>query len=268
MPLGQRFFKMKSPEFTNKEVVMLTLNDIDLTTALTKAGLAGKSSYPYKELLTSEISYCNHFLFFLNEDDFKALLKVYDGRYFHLQKGEMTQAQLRAIFEALKELREHQQSFLKELYEPDPQRWLQCLFDLNVYYQAYFKLSLSLVVPSKVDLKFREIQATKMKAHYPQVGALCSVLIAPIQRLPRYLLLGRELLKAVDKQQAEVPSTQTEAPLTCDKLLAFKQALVVYLKGISFLTQEINTMMEEPLDLPEEEPSSPYLQPLKRKRAL
>lgn len=241
---------------------MLTLNDIAMTKALTKVGFTGKTTYPYKELLTSEISYCNHFLFFLNEEDFKSLLKVYESRYFHLQKGEMAQAELRAIFDALKELRENQKNFVDELYKPDPQRWLQCLFDLNVFYQAYFKLSLSLVVPTKVDLKFREIQAAKMKvSHYPQVGSLCAVLIAPIQRLPRYLLLGREILKAIDKQMA-----QSEA--ASDSLLAFQKGLSTYLKGISFLTQEINTMVGETQYNAEEEPSSPYLVPLKRKRNL
>jgi hypothetical protein len=233
-------------------VAMLTLNENAFNQAIEKIGLEGRAIYPYKELLTSEISYINYFLFYLNDEDVQVLLSVYETRLFRLQNNEMTQDQLRLVYIALKELREQQLDFMKRLYDPSPQQWLQCLFDLNIYYQQYFKLSLNMVLPKKVDLKFREIQAAKMKEHYPQLGTLSAVLIAPIQRLPRYLLLGREILKAIVKQE--------ETQVT-DKLLAFKQALIVYMKGISFLTQEIDTLMEEPLDFSLEEPSSPYFQP-------
>ncbi len=205
---------------------MLTLNENAFNQAASKVGLEGKAIYPYKELLTSEINYINHFLFYLNDEDIQLLLRVYDSRSFRLKNNEMTQDQLRLIYNALKELREQQKDFVKTLYDPSPQHWLQCLFDLNVYYQQYFILSLNMVVPRKVELKFGEIQ-TKMKEHYPQLGTLSAVLIAPVQRLPRYLLLGREILKTVEKQQEEANA--------CDNLLAFRQALIVYMKGISFL---------------------------------
>lgn len=232
---------------------MLTLNENAFIEAARKVGLEGKAIYPYKELLTSEISYISHFLFYLNEEDLQLLLNVYDGRLFHLQKNEMTKDQLHLIFNSLKEIRELQKDFIKQLYNPSPQRWLQCLFDLNVYYRQYFKLTLNMVVPQKVDLKFREIQTLKMKEHYPQLGTLSAVLISPVQRLPRYLLLGREILKAVDKLQEETDIS--------DNLESFKQGMVIYMKGISFITQEIDTLLEEPQDHSLEEPSSPYFQP-------
>jgi len=244
---------------------MLTLNDNVFNQAVTKIGLESRVVYPYKELLTSEISYLNHFLFYLNDEDIESLLRVYEHKKFRLQGNEMTQEQLRSIYNCLKDLRERQKDFMRRLYEPEPQRWLQSLLDLQAYYQPYIKMSLGMVVPAKVNLKFKEIQAVKIKEHHPQLGTLTAVLITPIQRLPRYVLLATEIIKALEKKE-EKGQPGNEA------LTHFRAAMILFLNGANALTRQINTMMEpeeqQPPAPPEqqgssedEEPSSPYFQP-------
>lgn len=237
---------------------MLIFHQTQYDLALQELGVTEKMLYPYKELLTSEMSYVSHFLDYLNDDDISELLKVYEQRYFRLKNGEMTQSQLRLLYNSFKELRDHQRDYIEILYKPEPQKWLQALNDLQIYYLRYLNLSDKMVVPLKVDLKFKQMQNEKMQAHFPQLNGLADVLIAPVQRLPRYALLGKEILKALESR---------------DGLLAFKQGVIDFIKGVRQINQQMNDTLQatlEPKDIPvpkeDEALGSPYLERTMSKR--
>lgn len=229
---------------------MLIFHQTAYDLALKELGIAEKNLHPYKELLTSEMVYVSHFLEYLNDDDISELLKVYEQRYFRLKEGEMSQDELRILYNSLKELREHQKDYIESLYQPNPQQWLQALYLLQVYYQHYISLSHKIVVPAKVDLKFKELQAAKMQECFPQLNRLGDVLIAPVQRLPRYGLLGKEILKALESHTG---------------LLAFKQGVIDFINGVKQINQQMNDALQVALEpshgqepKQDEELGSPY----------
>lgn len=229
---------------------MLAFNQEAYQQTLRKWGIE-KPLYAYKELLTSEIAYVNQFLYYLDDINIKNLLAVYNSRYFRLKKGEISQDQLQTIFDALKDLRDKQKDLIGILYRSDPEQWLHALYQLSDYYHRYIELSVEMVVPAKVELKFKEIQAEKMKANYQQMGSLGAVLIAPVQRLPRYGLLGKELLKAIEQSSANA--------------LYLKQRLTDFVNCVKAINAEINEKMASSSDQEvleeDEEPSSPYFEP-------
>lgn len=222
---------------------MLTFNEKAYHQMLTALGFKAAEVYPYKELLTSEIAYQNHFLNYLHDGDIDTLIAANDQEQFDLL----------VIYRCLKELRAEQRAVVDTLYDPHPTHWLQTLKKVEPYYERYLKLTLGLLVPPTMDVPFRSIQETKIREHHPQLGTLSAVLIAPVQRFPRYYLLGRELLKALDNKLVAMTEPN-------EKLLCFKQELVRFVEGISDLNQQMNDMMVPPEEK-DEEPTSPYLQP-------
>lgn len=222
---------------------MLTFNEKHYLQMLTQLGLKATEMYPYKELLTSEIVYQNHFLHYLHDEDVSTLLEAKSQEQFDLQE----------IYRCLKGLREAQLSVMEILYQPHPEQWLQALKERVPHYEHYFKLTIGMLIPEKTDVIFKKIQATKIKEHYPQLGALSAVLIAPVQRFPRYALLGRELLKAIDKKMSLALEPD-------EKLIHFKQELLRFVEGIHNINQQMNDMMI-PVEEKDDEPTSPYMQP-------
>lgn len=222
---------------------MLAFNENGYLQLLTQLGLKATELYPYKELLTSEIAYQNHFLHYLHDEDVSTLLKA---------KGR-EQLDLQEIYRCLKALREAQLSVMEVLYQPHPENWLQALKERVPHYEHYFKLTLGMLIPEKMDAIFKKIQTAKIKEHHPQLGSLSAVLIAPVQRFPRYYLLGRELLKALDKKLSKTPDPD-------QKLMHFRQELVRFVDGISNINQQMNDMMK-PEEERDDEPTSPYMQP-------
>jgi hypothetical protein len=221
---------------------MLNFNENVYNQSITALGLKAAEIYPYKELLTSEISYQNHFLNFLKDDDINSLLAVNDPQ----------QTDLSEIYRCLKALREQQREIIEELYRPHPEKWLQALKKVVPCYERYLNLTVGLIVSAKMDVAFKAIQEAKVAEHHPQLGGLSAVLIAPVQRFPRYYLLGRELLKALDKK--------TESD---EKLEQFKQAIGRFVEGIRHINEQMNDMMIPPEEK-DDEPTSPYLQPSAR----
>ncbi|MGD9591635.1 MAG: RhoGEF domain-containing protein [Candidatus Berkiella sp.] len=249
---------------------MFSFNNQLFENALIESGL-GEKSPCYKELINSEINYINHFLNYLDDNDIENLLKVYDDKKFKMKQKELSKDSLRYLYNALKGIYKKQGEVLLALYQADPNLWFKAINNLYDVYVHYISTRQGLQIPAKLEEKFKEIQAQKLELGHPEVGSLDAVFVAPIQRLPRYALLGRELYKIAALKLQEAPS---------EALITFKTALETFNESVLALTQRVNQSLQSPLtsdDLirflkqppatqveKDDEPTSPYLMPSTR----
>lgn len=177
---------------------MLTFKQYQYLQALEILGLETKSLYPYQELITSELNYLNHYLNYLNDEDMNHLLAIYDHPRFVADVQGVSQEKLGLIFHKLKTIRLVQIQLLKALYQPQPMLWQKTIEDLFGHYIEYAVLIHHLHIPSVLNEALEQMQAQKVSEGLPAINNLLGILLTPIQRLPRYGLLAKEIRKAMD----------------------------------------------------------------------
>ncbi len=183
----------------------------------------------YNELVNSEKNYLNNFLFYLNEEDINELLLEFDNQHNKIISADANQEKLRIIYNHLKHLRIAQRSVLSAFEEKNPDLWLKSLNELYQYYEDYFSTSHHFSVPKEIDNKFKEIQNRKNLQGLPSPGSLGAILIAPIQRFPRYMLLAKELLKHIKDED--------------ESAILLKEKLTYFIQGLILLNQRLNQHM-------------------------
>lgn len=198
--------------------------------ALQKIGLDEKELYPYRELILSEIHYLNHFLYVLNDTKINEILSVYDHKNFQSSPKETSQEEIRHIYNSLKILRNSQKELLMALYNPDPQQWKALLDNLKNLYAQYFGLCHHLFIPFQVDNKFKELEEENAQKGLPKAGSLSAVLIAPIQRFPRYILLGTSIVKHIEHEAVRASELEN-----------FRLAMLDFIATVNDLTLFLNT---------------------------
>ncbi|MBS0285822.1 MAG: hypothetical protein JSR17_00480 [Proteobacteria bacterium] len=211
---------------------MLTFNDDAYNKALTSIQCKPADVPHYRELIQSELTYINHFLNYLNKDDINQLVTEYDVQKITPKENEINQEQMRLIFNSIKRILRAQKNVLNNLYQSDPALWQQDIEALHEDYLQFMTLSHGLRIPSFIEEKFKIIQAEKIAQGLPQLGSLEAILIAPVQRLPRYGLLIKDFIKEIDKK---LKDEHEDHPISVfsSKLLAFNQAIIQLNKKIN-----------------------------------
>ncbi len=248
---------------------MLSFNNLQYHDALKVSGLSSDEDPYYKELITSEINYINNFLNYLNEEDIETLLSVYTSKKYKHSENDMSKDSFRYLYNSLNQIQKMQMDVLSALYQGDPLLWQTAICKLSDSYIHYISIRQGLMFPKLLEEKFKQIQIGKIAQGFPEIGSLDSIFISPIQRLPRYALLGRELSKDTEKK---LQNKSSEALITFgEKLAAFNLAMSELNQKINHaianpLTSEtLNQFLRAPLvqekQISDEEPTSPYLRP-------
>ncbi len=205
---------------------MLDFNKLQFQQTLNEMGFKENEIMPYQELIVSEINYVKNFLFYLNDIEINSLIFTYDKKGFLSVEGETSQESLRHIYNSLKRLRKGQLEFLAALYKGDPQLWQNALRVLYEHYINYITLTHRVLIPRQIDEELKKMQPHKVKQGYQQVASLSAILIAPVQRIPRYILLGKELQKCIHKKNGI--------------MIDFDKKLTAFINTATDLSQKIN----------------------------
>ncbi len=248
---------------------MLHFNNNLYQHALKESGLLSGDSHCYKEFINSEINYINHFLNYLNDFDVEMLLSVYSSKKYKPKENDMSKDSFRYLYNGLKNIKKKQLDVLSALYQGDPLMWQTEIEKLFDSYAHYISIRQGLNIPFLLEQKFKELEVGKLAKGLSGGGSLDSILISPIQRLPRYALLGRDLLKEYDEK---LKNNANEALAKfCAKLAVFNSAMNALNQKINqaiacplsseVLTKFLRTPYQQDQQAMDEEPTSPYIRP-------
>jgi hypothetical protein len=238
---------------------MLQFHLNQLKTIVEELGL--KDLYPYQELINSELKYLDHFLYYLNDQDMQELLAIYDHKHFKLAANETTKEKFEAIYQSLKNLRTAQRELLVSFYH-DPKAWSKALNQLCPFYVDYIKLIHCAIFPAKVETAFKSMQNNKTQSGLIAQNRLAAIILAPMQRMPRYTLLAKEILKALEEHMPNIAQDkQAKAQLFLEHTQDFYLTTKIACVQINTCLAELEQWKLENDDSMDEEPTSPYLQP-------
>lgn len=184
----------------------LKVDEARLNALLAKANLRKnereleKAGYVVQELFGSEVAYINSLTQLIKQK--QAVLDEYKKLKPKDLQGKVSMQEMQAIIDKLTEIRKANLQLLETLYSGDPSQWVEKIQDMQKMYTEYVSSETGKPFPKKIDDIMVKLPGSLTMQDYS---------IKPLQRICKYPLLFRELVKNLPQTHSMLPNAQNAA---------------------------------------------------------